>query len=96
MPAGTGDSEVTKAVKEMASVLVETIRESNQALSQNINTLLDEVQRRRPVEQMGSAQHRGNSMGNRRRSRPGANRLSYSRYDNSETDDESLMQTRNR
>lgn len=96
MPAGTGDSEVTKAVKEMASVLVETIRESNQALSQNINTLLDEVQRRRPVEQMGSAQHRANNMGNRRRSRPGANRLSYSRYDNSETDDESLMQIRNR
>ena len=55
MPAGTGDSEVTKAVKEMASVLVETISESNQALSQNINTLLDEVQRRWPVEQMGSA-----------------------------------------
>ena len=96
MPAGTGDSEVTKAVKEMASVLVETIRESNQALSQNINTLLDEVQRRRPVEQMGSAQHRANNMGNRQRSRPGANRLSYSRYDNSETDDESLMQIRNR
>ena len=96
MPAGTGDSEVTKAVKEMASVLVETIRESNQALSQNINTLLDEVQRRRPVEQMGSAQHRANNMGNRRRSRPGENRLSYSRYDNSETDDESLMQIRNR
>ena len=96
MSAGTGDSEVTKAVKEMASVLVETIRESNQALSQNINTLLDEVQRRRPVEQMGSAQHRANNMGNRRRSTPGANRLSYSRYDNSETDDESLMQIRNR
>ena len=35
-------------------------------------------------------------MGNRRRSRPGANRLSYSRYDNSETDDESLMQIRYR
>ena len=45
---------------------------------------------------MGSAKHRGNSMGNRRRSRPGANQLSYCRYDNSETDEESLMQTRNR
>ena len=57
MPAGTVDSEVTKAVKAMASALVETIRESNQALTQNINTLLDEAQRRRPIEQLGSAQH---------------------------------------
>ena len=96
MPAGTGDSEVTKAVKEMASMLVETIRESSQTLSQNINILLDEVQCRRPVEQTGSTQHRANSMGNRLRSRPGANRLSYNRYDFSKTDDESLMQIRNR
>ena len=79
----------------MATALVETITESNQALSQNI-FLLDEVQRRLPVEQFGLAQHRGNSMGNRRRSRPGANRLSYSRYGTSETDDELLMQTHNR
>ena len=96
MPAGAGDSEVTKAVKEMASALVETIRKSNQALSHNINTFLGEVQPTRQLEQMGSAQHRGNSIVKRRRSRPGANRLSYSRYDNSETDDELLMQTRNR
>ena len=88
MPARAGDSEGTKAVKEMASALVETIRKSNQALSHNINTFLGEVQPTRQLEQMGVAQHRGNSIVNRRRPRPGANRLSYSRYDNSETDDE--------
>ena len=80
----------------MTSALVETIRKSNQALSHNINTFLGEVQPTRQLEQMGSAQHRGYSIVNRRRPRPGENRMSYSRYDNSETDDELLMQTRNR
>ena len=49
------NNEVTAAMKEMTRALVNTIKESNRAISQNINHVLEEVQRRQSQGQVTPA-----------------------------------------
>ena len=49
-PKGRGNNEVTRAMKEMANALVNTIRESNRAMSRKLNNVLERVQRRQMTE----------------------------------------------
>ena len=91
-PQVRGDNEVTTAMKEMTNALVQTIRESNRAINRNINNLLEEVQRRQPAERIAPAERTGNFVESGHRHRPSTRRLSYSRYDYSDSeDDEHVM-----
>ena len=91
-PQVRGDNEVTTAMKEMTNALVQTIRESNRAINRNINNLLEEVQRRQPAERIAPAERTGNFIESGHRHRPNTRRLSYSRYDYSDSeDDERVM-----
>ena len=77
-------------MKEMTNALVQTIRESNRAINRNINNLLEEVQRRQPAELTAPApaERTGNFIESGHRHRPNTRRLSYSRYDYSDSDDD--------
>lgn len=90
-PQVRGDNEVTTAMKEMTNALVQTIRESNRAITRNINSLFEEVQRRQPADQTASAQRTGNFTESGHRHRPNTRHQSYSRYDYSDSDDEHDM-----
>ena len=93
-PQVRGDNEVTTAMKEMTNALVQTIRESNRVINRNINNLLEEVQRRQPAERIAQApaERTGNFIESGHRHRPNTRRLSYSRYDYSDSeDDERVM-----
>ena len=52
------NNEVTVAMKEMTKALVNTIMESNRAISQNLTRVLEEVQRRQPTVQVTPVQNR--------------------------------------
>ena len=49
------NNEVTAAMKEMTRALVNTINESNRAMSLNLNYVLEKVQRRQPQGQVTPA-----------------------------------------
>ena len=57
-PKVRGDNEVTRTMKEMTNALVNTIRESNRAMSRNLNNVLEQVQRRQMTEQVTPARNR--------------------------------------
>lgn len=89
-PMPRGDSELRRVMKEMTNAWVQTIRESNQTVNQNINTLLGVVRSGQSVEQPASAsvQHRGNRLELGRRPRPNRRSMFYNRYGYSDSDDE--------
>ena len=75
-------------MKEMTDALVQTIRGSNRAINRNINNLLEEVQRRQPAERIAPAKRTSNFIESGHRHRPNTRRLSNSRYDYSDSDDD--------
>ena len=59
-PRAGENNEVTRAMKEMTTALVNTIKESNRAINQNLNNVLEQVQRRQAAERVITAQNRSN------------------------------------
>ena len=83
------NNEVTVAMKEMTKALVNTIKESNRAISQNLTHVLEEVQRRQPTVQVTPVQNRAGRTERGRRPGVSTRRPVYSRSGFSDTDEES-------
>ena len=82
------NNEVTRAMKEMTNALVNTIRESNRAMSRNLNNVLEQVQHRQMTEQVTPARTRASGTERGRRPALSARRPMYSRSGFSDTDEE--------
>ena len=87
-PRAGENNEVTRAMKEMTTALVNTIKESNRAINQNLNNVLEQVQRRQAAERVITAQNRSNRTERGRRSVPNPRRSVYSRSGFSDTDED--------
>ena len=81
-------NEVTRAMKEMTNALVNTIKESNRAINDNLNNVLEQVQRGQPTEQVTPSQNRPSRIEQRRRAGPYARRSMYSRSGFSDSDED--------
>ena len=90
------NNEVTAAMKEMTRALVDTIKESNRAMSQNLNHVLEEVQRRQPQGQVTPARMPPGRTDGVCRPRPRARQPRYSRSGFSDSDEESGMYSTHR
>ena len=90
------NNEVTAAMKEMARALVNTIQESNRAMSQNLNHVLEEVQRRQPQGQVTPARIPPGRTDRVCRPGPRVRQPRYSRSGFSDSDEESGMYSTHR
>ena len=90
------NNEVTAAMKEMTRALVNTIKESNRAMSQNLNHVLEEVQRRQPQGQVTSARIPPGRTDGVCRPRPRVRQSRFSRSEFSDSDEESGMYSTHR
>ena len=90
------NNEVTAAMKEMTRALVNTIKESNRAISQNINHVLEEVQRRQPQGQVTPAPIPSGRTDRVSMAGPRMRRQRYSRSGFSDSDEDSDMYPTNR
>ena len=86
-PRAGETNEVARAIKEMTTALVNTIKESNRAINQNLNNVLEQVQRRQAAERVVTAQNRSNRIERGRRSVPNPRRSVY-RSGFSDTDED--------
>ena len=87
---------MTAAMKEMTRALVNTIKESNRAISQNLNHVLEEVQRRQPQGQVTPARILPCRTDRVCRPGPRVRQPRYSRSGFSDSDEESGMYSTHR
>ena len=95
-PRVRDNNEVTAAMKEMTRALVNTIKESNRAMSQNLNHVLEEVQRRQPQGQVTPARIPPGRTDGVCRPGPRVRQPRYSRSGFSDSDEENGMYSTHR